>query len=302
MSRPIRFRLAHALVILAGGIIVSTCRPRESLQSRIEQQLSVVEGEFAVAFENLETGEQLLINAQERFHAASTMKTPVMIEVYKQVDEGRMSLNDSVEIKNSFSSIVDGSTYYLDAGDEFDTLLYKQIGQKSTVYSLVYDMIVPSSNLASNLLIERVGATNVTATMRELGAKDIEVLRGVEDTKAFEKGLNNTVTAYDQLLIMKKIAKGEAVNAEASQAMLNILFDQRRRDIIPAKLPKDVKVADKRGWLTGVEHDCAIVVLPDDRRYVLIILSRKLTDRDRAVDAMANVSRTIYDHMLGYDK
>jgi len=293
------FRSSIFVICLVGGILMQRCRSRDSLQTRIEKELSSVDGEFAVAFEDLATGEQVLINSGERFHAASTMKTPVMIEVYKQVGEGKLNLDDSILIKNRFSSIVDASPYSLDVGDDSDKEIYTQIGQKRTLYSLLYDMIIHSSNLATNLVIERVGAVNVTATMRALGAKDMEVLRGVEDKKAFEKGLNNSITAYDQLLIMKKMAQGEAVSAEASAAMMNILFDQHFREIIPAKLPADVRVADKRGWITGLEHDCAVVVLPDGRRYVLILLSRKLTDRDAGVEAMANVSRIIYDHVAG---
>jgi beta-lactamase class A len=226
------------------------------------------------------------------------MKTPVMIEVYKQANEGKLSLNDSIEIKNSFRSIVDGSEFSLNPDDDSDSLMYRQIGKKRTLYSLVYDMIIQSSNLATNIVIERVGAQQVTATLRSLGVMDMQVLRGVEDDKAFQKGLNNSTTAYDQMLLMARLAKGEAVSAEASAAMVDILFDQRYREIIPSKLPDNVRVADKRGWIAGLEHDCAIVELPDGRRYVLILLSRNLVDREKAIDAMGNVSRMFYDHIM----
>ncbi|MGC3943330.1 MAG: serine hydrolase [Chryseolinea sp.] len=297
MSGSYRLSLSIAFILLVTEILLQGCQPRQNLRSRIEKELSTVEGEFAVAFEDLATGEQILINERQVFHAASTMKTPVMIEVFKQSAAGKFSLQDSVLIKNSFTSIVDDSPYSLKVSDDSDTLIYKQLGQKRTMYDLVYDMIIQSSNLATNLVIEYVGAKNVTSTMREFGANDIQVLRGVEDQKAFDQGLNNSITAYDQLVIMKKIALGEAVSKEASEAMMKILFNQRFREIIPANLPSDVKVADKRGWITGLEHDCAIVVLPDGHRYVLILLSNKLTDRDKAVDVMATVSRIIYDHV-----
>jgi beta-lactamase class A len=280
------------------SIVLSTCTTQDTLRQRVERELSSVDGEFAVAFLDLSTGEQLLINAREHFHAASTMKTPVMIEVFKEANEGKLSLDDSIEVKNVFHSIVDGSTFSLEsAGDS--TRIHQQIGKKRTLYSLVYDMIIYSSDLATNLVIERVGAKQVTATMRDLGAMDIQVLRGVEDNKAFDKGLNNSVTAYDQMLIMSKLAKGEVVSPAASAAMLDILFDQRYREIIPSKLPAGVRVADKRGWIAGLEHDCAMVELPDGRRYILILLSRNLADREKGIDAMANVSRMFYDHVVG---
>jgi beta-lactamase class A len=134
--------------------------------------------------------------------------------------------------------------------------------------------------------------------MRELGAPDIDVLRGVEDQKAFDRGLINSTTAFDHLVIFEKMAKGETVSEEASDAMVNVLLDQKFNDIIPAKLPKDVKVAHKTGFITGVHHDCGIVYLPDGRKYVLVFLSKNMEDTDAGTKAMANASEMIYQHMM----
>ncbi|MGA0558083.1 serine hydrolase [Larkinella sp. VNQ87] len=239
----------------------------------------------------------MLIREHESFHAASTMKTPVMIEVYKQAAEGRFSLSDSIRIKNEFKSITDGSPFTLKAETDSDTLIYKQIGTKRTLADLVYDMIIVSSNLATNLVIELVDAKNVTQTMRTFGAKNIQVRRGVEDTKAFQQGLNNTTTAYDLMVIFEKIATGKAVSPAASEAMTKILLDQRFNSVIPAQLPKDVKVAHKTGSITGVHHDSGIVILPDGRKYVLVLLGKDLKDDAAATQTMATVSRLIYDYV-----
>jgi beta-lactamase class A len=161
----------------------------------------------------------------------------------------------------------------------------------------MYDMIIVSSNLATNLIIELVDAKNVTQTLREIGAKDIQVLRGVEDTKAFQAGMNNQVTAYDLMLLFEKIDNEELVNAEASMAMMDILLDQRFNDIIPAKLPEEVKVAHKTGSITGVQHDSGIVFLPDGRKYILVLLSKELTDADAGIEALASVSEMIYHYV-----
>jgi beta-lactamase class A len=155
-------------------------------------------------------------------------------------------------------------------------------------------MIIQSSNLATNIVIEKLDAKNVTQSMRALGAKDIQVLRGVEDTKAYQKGMNNTTTAYDLLLLFQKMAEGETVSESASQEMIKVLLDQKHNDIIPAKLPQNVKVAHKTGWITGVRHDSGIVFLPDGRKYVLILLSKGLQDEKAGIAAMANVSEMIY--------
>ncbi len=268
-----------------------------TLKQQIIEELANQKGTFAVAFKNLATNTELLINEKETFHAASTMKTPVMIEVYKQAAEGKFSLNDSILIKNEFKSIVDSSNFSLDSANDSETEIYRHIGEKRTWYQLMYDMIIESSNLSTNLIIDKVGAKNVTKTMRSLGAKKILVLRGVEDNKAFDKGLNNTTTAFDLMLIFEKIAKGKAVSKNASQAMIKILSDQTHNEIIPANLPKNVKVAHKTGSITGVHHDSGIVFLPDGRKYVLVLLSKDLEDENAAVKAMAYVSELIYTYL-----
>jgi beta-lactamase class A len=160
-------------------------------------------------------------------------------------------------------------------------------------------MITVSSNFSTNLLIALVNAQHVSETMKELGAGDIHVLRGVEDNKAFAKGMNNMVTANGLLTIFKKIALGKAVSPEASAAMIKILLDQHFNEVIPGKLPSSVKVAHKTGSFTGVHHDSGIVFIPDGRKYVLVILSKNLQNDDEAVRTMASVSEMIYKYEMG---
>jgi len=270
----------------------------EELKNQINSELAKNKGVFALAYKNLLSGEEILINEKINFHAASTMKTPVMIEAYKQAKAGKFSINDSLVVKNEFKSIVDGSTYSLNPKDDSETDLYEKAGKKVKIYDLLYLMIIQSSNLATNIIIDLVGAQNANQTMRDIGARDIQVLRGVEDTKAFRAGLNNTTTAYDQMLIFSKMAEGLIVDKTSSDAMINILLDQKFNDKIPAKLPKTVKVAHKTGWITGVNHDAGIVILPDGRKYVLVLLSKELEDDKASVKRMAKVSRMIYDYFL----
>ena len=268
----------------------------EDLENAILGNLSEIEGNFAIAFHNLaDTSEQLLINEKEVFHAASTMKTPVMIEIYKQAAKGNFDLSDSVPIINEFKSIYDGSLYAMDLGVDSQEELYDQIGHKTTIYELMYQMIIKSSNLATNILIEKVNAKKVTQTMRDLGAANIEVLRGVEDQKAYDAGMSNTVTAFDLMIIMEAIASGKAVNQEASSQMMAILSDQFFKDLIPKYLPEGVKVAHKTGSITGVQHDSAIVELPDGNQYVLVILSKNLTDVPAGKESIAQISKLVYD-------
>jgi len=279
---------------------LASCKSTDkaAIQDQILENFAQVSGTFALAYLDLQSGAQILINEKDRFHAASTMKTPVMMEVYQQAAEGRFSLNDSILVKNEFYSIVDSSTYQLHVEDDSETQLYEQLGTMRSIKDLVYDMIIVSSNLATNLVIELVDAKEVTQRMRDLGAKDIEVLRGVEDGKAFEQGLSNSTTAYDLMLILQALAEKKAVNPEADQSMINTLLDQKFNEIIPAFLPKEVKVAHKTGVITGLHHDSGIVYLPDGSKYVLVILSREMEDFEGGTQMMAKISKLIYDYHI----
>jgi beta-lactamase class A len=271
----------------------------EDLKTNIVNEISKIDGDVAIALYDLNNeSNTITININETFHAASTMKVPVMIELYKQQNEGLLNLNDSIVLVNEFKSIVDGSSYSMDIGDDSDDIIYSKIGTKQTLYDLMVPMITVSSNLATNVLIEIVEAKKVTQTMRSLGADNIEVLRGVEDQKAYDLGLSNSTTANDLLAIMKAIANGEAGTKEDCDAMIAILKDQNWNDMIPKYLPETVEVAHKTGSITGVHHDAAIVYLPDGGQYVLVLLSKNLSDFDAGTDQLAQISKTIYDYMI----
>lgn len=271
----------------------------EALRAGVDSLFRATSGKFAFAFKDLSTANhQLLINEREQFHAASTMKTPVMIEVYKQAAAGKFSLNDSLLVKNEFKSIVDGSLYSMEIGRDDGEHLYKNIGKNRSIMDLVVDMIIYSSNLATNIVIELVGADQVNKSMRTLGASDIKVLRGVEDMKAFDAGLNNSTTAHDLLRIFEALAREEVVSKGSSQEMIGILLQQTHKDVIPALLPAEVKVANKTGFISGLHHDSAIVYLPDGRKYVLVLLSKEMEDAEAGTKMLSQVSRMVYDHMM----
>jgi len=268
------------------------------LQKKILDLLESEKGEFAMAYKNLNTGETILINENEEFHAASTMKTPVMIEAFKKNHEGLISLNDSILIKNEFKSIVDGSIFKLSSFDDSDKKSYDKIGSYLSLSELVFDMITISSNFATNLVIDYIGSEDINNTMRDLGAKNINVLRGVEDIKAFNQGMNNTTTALDLLKIYENLAVGNVINSEISKEMVDILKKQKYDDIIPKYLPKSVRVAHKDGWINGVRHDSGIIFASDNKKYILVLLSKNLEDEIRGADLLAKVSLEIYNSLL----
>ncbi len=131
--------------------------------------------------------------------------------------------------------------------------------------------------------------------MRGYGADSIKVLRGVEDIKAYERGLSNRTTAFDESIIYGRLGRGEAVNQQASNEMIEILKKQHFNDMIPAQLPSNVQVAHKTGWITGVHHDSGLIILPDGRKYVLVLLSKNASNRDKVMTTFAGISRQVYD-------
>lgn len=268
------------------------------LEERILKILKTEKGDFAIAFKNLSDGKTILINENEEFHAASTMKTPVMIEVFKKAQKGIISLDDSIKIKNEFKSIADGSTFKLSSFEDSDKKSYDKIGSYLSLRELVFDMITISSNFATNLVIDYIGSDDINNTMRDLGAKNINVLRGVEDIKAFNQGMNNTTTALDLLKIYENLAVGNVINSEISKEMVEILKKQKYDDIIPKYLPKSIEIAHKDGWINGVRHDSGIVFLEDNTTYLLVLLSKNLEDEIKGADLLAKVSLEIYNSLI----
>jgi beta-lactamase class A len=258
----------------------------------IEERIQKSGADVGVAFQTLNGRTAWSFHAEDTFHAASTMKIPVMIELFHQVQQGKLKLDDSLPIKNEFHSLADGSIFTLDPKDDSETDLYQAMGQTRTLSQLCELMITVSSNFATNLLIQKVGVENIRATVHSLHADGMNVLRGVEDNKAFAKGLNNTTTALGLAVLLEAIAEGQAVDAEASRQMVEILERQKFNEGIPAGLPAGTQVAHKTGELTKLHHDAAIVYAK--RPFVLVILVRGLADIKDSSALMADITRQLY--------
>jgi beta-lactamase class A len=235
---------------------------------------------------------RLAINSTDRFHAASTMKVPIMIELFRQAEARRLRLDDTIVVTNQFHSIVDGTPYELSASEDSDGEIYKAIGRPMTLRALCEAMITVSSNLAANNLIERLGAKNIQATVDRLGARGMQVLRGVEDQKAFDKGMNNTTDAEGLAVLLLALARGEVVSRAASAEMVAILKRQKFNDGIPAGVPAGVDVAHKTGTITKIHHDAGIVYAA--RPYVLVVLVRGIQDQKVSAKLIAEISSIVY--------
>ena len=297
MPRPLLWPLWLLAVAPAFGSEDAALRSKvEALIAPLGPKVTV-----EVAFRDLETGATCLIRADEPIHPASTMKVPVMLEVYRQAEAGKLSLDDRLTIKDEFASLVDASPFRLDPKDDSELTLYQRLGETATIRDLVRLMITQSSNLATNLLVEKVSPGSTTAFMKELGADGLVVLRGVEDGKAFAKGLNNVGTARGLMTVLGRLAEGTAVSKSASDEMLGVLRVQKFHEGIPAGLPTDrgVTVAHKTGSITAGYHDAGVVEIPGRKPFVLVVMTRGIADEPVAHRLVASIARAAYDHVAG---
>jgi beta-lactamase class A len=285
------------MMVVVTAVLMAIAQRPDSVLERIEARIAEEPGaQVGLAYVDLASGDTLFMNADTSFHAASTMKVPVMIELFRRANTGSFRMNQGLLMVNQFASIVDGSLYALDSGSDSDSTLYHRVGERVRVDTLLRLMITRSSNFATNTLITLVGADAVTRTMRSLGARRIQVLRGVEDGKAFDKGLNNTTTARDLGLILRAIEEGRAAPPAATREMLGILMAQEFNEKIPAGLPPGTRVAHKTGEITAVSHDAAIVYPPGRKPYVLVVLTRGIPDGNKASKLIADISALVYAH------
>jgi beta-lactamase class A len=255
---------------------------------------------ISVSVYDLETNQEININADVLMHPASTMKVPVMMEVFRQANKGFFSLDDEIEIYNSFHSIVDGSEFHLDVVDDSEKSLYERIGEKETIRELNRLMIVWSSNLATNILMDKVGTKPIDNFIKLLGIKDVNVMRLIEDVKAYRLNMNNTFSARGTTHMMKLIAEGKVVSKEASDEMIQVMLGQEFNESIPALLPKDVKVAHKTGWTGEFFHDTGIVFPPNRKPYAITLFTNGFPEDDesQAHSCMAEISKLVYESII----
>lgn len=286
--RPFPILLMTALLAVAPVHAAAQAEPtpRERVAELVRE--AAAEGvEVGVYYRSADGRDSLLVSPDLRMHAASTMKVPVMLQLFLDDEAGLLDVDAPIPVRTDFRSILDGSVYELDATSDSEQALYDRVGDSLPRRDLIERMITRSSNLATNLLIADADAERVTATLRRLGADSIEVLRGVEDIPAFEAGLSNTTTARDMGIVMRALMEGDVASERSRREMLAILERQEFRGKIPAGVPEGVRVANKTGGITGIHHDAAIVFPEDDVPYVLVVLIRGWPGEYARADALA---------------
>ena len=283
-------------LLLTGTATAAASQQASGLRATLEARIARAPGRaVGLYYRSLARADSIVIGASLRFHAASTMKLPVMIQIFRDADAGLLNLDDSLTVHTAFPSLVEGA-FVVGKEDDSDSTLYALVGRNRSVRDLLERMITRSSNLATNILIERVGADRAQRTARALGAWSIQVLRGVEDGAAYRAGLNNPTTARDLGVLLAAIATGRAASRAACDSMLAILGRQEFNEGIPVGVPPGTRVAHKTGWIGEVVyHDAAVVAPAAGGRYVLVVLTGGIQEDSVAHNLVAGLSRLVYD-------
>ena len=237
-------------------------------------------------------------NGDRVFHPASIMKLAVLVALFEAVDQGRFALNGRLLVRNRFLSAFDGSPFRVDPGRDGDSDVHAARGRTMRLRELVEHMIVRSSNLATNLLVDLLGVASIATSMRMLGVQGVDVCRGVEDDRAFENGLNNRMTPNGALAVLRSIVGSPLLSPEASTRMIDILLAQQYAGTIAPGLPEAIRgaarVAHKTGDISTVTHDAGIVLLPGRPPYITAIFVESEGDAKERTAIAISASAAVY--------
>jgi beta-lactamase class A len=255
--------------------------PLADLQTRLRSAVQKFPARVAIAVEDLTTGQISGINANASMPAASTIKVPVMVEVFEQMSQGRVSLNQVVHLMAS------------DRDWGWGELCDAPLGSAYTVSQLLWKMITRSDNTATNMLIRLVGRQSINVTMESLGLTNTHVadyIRSDGDIRSLRS------SAADMTHLLDAIAREQLIDQWSSRQMMLILEGQTHNGLLPVPLPHDLKIAHKTGELHDTLNDVGIV--EDDREpYVISVMTTALPTLDVGRSFIRGVSWLTYSAM-----
>ena len=219
--------------------------------------------------------------ADARHYAASMMKVPILAAMYRLADAGALDLDEPIAVVNDFASAHAGApNFALDPAYDQDDEVWARLDGDATPRWLGRRMIVRSSNLATNLVLARVGIAAVGEVLRHVGMDDSRVERGITDTAGRLAGFDNLTSARDLAALFAAIADGTRsddgthlplATPPSCREMIDVLCAQEHRDDLAAGLPPGTRVAHKNGWVTDVRHSAGVVFPDDTPPYVLAV-------------------------------
>ena len=210
----------------------------------------------------------------ERVHpSASTMKLPLVIALYRAADAGVLDLADEVVVRTTLDSQVPGRTYEVTHDYDNDDQPWDRVGRGAALGWLAERAVVRSSNLATNLLIDRIGTDPVNAVYADVGATASRVERGIQDEPAMAAGRSNLVTGADLAAVLGALARREIAAPDSCERIEELLARCEHDSSAAAGLPPGTYFAHKTGWFEGVAHDVGLVRPAAEPPFVLAILT-----------------------------
>ncbi|MEY2579405.1 MAG: beta-lactamase class [Verrucomicrobiota bacterium] len=271
----------------------------EALRQACERVLSESKAVgYAVAVRDYETDFRFAINADRRFHAASTIKVAILLAIGKAIDEGRLRSGDTLHIRNRFRSALDRTPFRIEGESDGYPQLHRLVGRTAKISDLAEWMIVSSSNLATNLLLDYITVEEAQRVLRDAGVTEVYLRRGVDDKKAHDKSFNNETTATG-LLDLFATLRGDFLSKASRDWAINILLQQRFNSMIPAPLPAHASVAHKTGEISTACHDAGIVYLPEREPYILAVLTEVRAETNGRRETIAKISEVVFQYLTG---
>ena len=255
---------------------------------------------YAVALLDYEDGFRFTINPDRPFHAASTIKVAILLAVAKALEDELIRAGDTLHVRNRFLSAIDGRPFRIDAESDGYPPLHKLVGRTAKLSSLAEWMIVSSSNLATNLLLDYLTVEYAQRVLRDAGVSGVELRRGVDDTRAHEQHFNNESTAAGLLQLFATL-RGDFLSKPSRDFVINILLQQKFNSMIPAPLPAHASVAHKTGEISTACHDAGIVYLPEREPYILVVLTEVAPESNGRREAIAKISEAVFQTLTGQE-
>lgn len=236
----------------------------------------------------------------EQHYAASIMKLPILIAAERLSERGLLDLEQHVPVHTDFDSRSPGRRFEMDESEDSDPETWAAVGTSVLLSGLVERMITVSGNLATNLVLSLVDADEVAAVLAESGCSPLTTIpRGIEDYPAREIGLDNLITAEDLALVLAALAEGRLAGASATAECERILRNQTHRAGIPGGLPPDAVVANKTGWIDGVNHDVALVRPTAGMPVVIAVLCSTPGTPEEREAGIARITEAVWDFLSG---
>jgi len=234
----------------------------EDARQEIEDYAEDYYGTAGVYAQDIKGGYGYGVNPDETFFGASVMKVPLMVTVFKKIDEGEVSLSDSFATESG------------DWAGGAGWLQWEEAGTSHTVEDYLWMMMTQSDNVASNALLRLVGGPGqVNEVAGSLGAPNTFLYQKITSERAAVTALDNRTTPRDMATILGKVYTGEALSPDSSQKMIEIMYQNELQSSLKDGLPEDVEAAKKGGWLYKV-YDEVGIVWHEDRPYVVAIFSK----------------------------